>query len=123
MTSQDPCPLRNRGDTCRELPGRGDARSRRSRRTNGGAGRAPGPEAAAEAEDASAIRSLRCRSGFSSHAIMTRHRANMGSHSPGREVRFLVPDGKVNTSVLTEFPLAKALKVLIESGATLEHWL
>ncbi len=67
--------------------------------------------------------SLRCRSGFSSHAITTRHRTNMRSHSPGCEVRLLVPDGEVNTSVLTEFPLAKALEVLIETGATLEHWL
>ncbi len=45
----------------------------------------------------------------------------MGSHSPGREVRVLVPDGEVNARVLTEFPLAEALEVLIETGTSLEH--
>jgi hypothetical protein len=122
MTSQDPCPLRHRGDTGQELPGRSDASNRRSRRrTNGGVSRAAGIRSAAEAEDGSATPSLRRRSGFSSHAITTRHRTNMGSHSPGCEVRFLVPDGKVNAPVLVEFPLAKALEVLIETGATFEH--
>jgi hypothetical protein len=51
---------------------------------------------------------------------MSGHRGHIGGHSHNGNVRILIADGKVDAGVLTEFPLAKTLEVVIETGTALE---
>src|SRR6516162_2449160 len=122
MTPRDPCPLHYGGGMGQWSPHRRGP-CRYPAVANHVTGRPAGLRAATSAKDASRDALLRCRSGFPGLAIMSGHRGNMGSHSPGCKRRVLVTDGKVDAGVLAEFPLTEALEVLIQARAAFEHWL
>lgn len=88
--------------------------------------RAANQAATGELEDATACRMRRAgdsSSGLSGSPVVPGHRSNVGGHTFRCQVCVLVPDGKIDAGMLAEFPSAEAFKIVIESGAPLEHGL